>query len=174
MVKKAAGIIGNVISLFLIIIITLSLYSMLQYRKNPDRAPSVLGFCALSVLSGSMRPYLEPGDMIVNRMVSAEEVKAGDVITYRTGSSLVTHRVVREIEENGKRSFITTGDANNTADSSPITEEQLVGKVLFKIPYGGYVARFIASPIGMLVTAIPVFLILIGESGRAMLSGGKK
>lgn len=173
MVKKVAKVIGNIITAFIILIIVMSLYSMLQYRKNPNKVPSVFGITSMSVLTGSMRPYLQPGDMIVDRVVKPEEIMAGDIITYKVGSSIVTHRVVEVLEDSGKLLFVTRGDVNNTDDGKPITEDQLIGKLIFKIPYGGYVARFIRSPIGLLlIIVIPVSFMLIGEL-KNMLSGGK-
>jgi signal peptidase len=147
---------------------------MIQYRKNPDKLPAVFGYSTMSVLTGSMRPYLEPGDMIVDKIVKADEVKVGDVVTYKVGSSIVTHRVVEVITEDSKSLLVTRGDANNTEDGKPITEDQLLGKVIFRIPYGGYIARFIRSPIGLLlIIGIPVSFMLFGEL-RNILSGGKR
>lgn len=77
MVRKVLKALLNIITVFFILIIVMSLYSMLQYRKKPENIPSVFGFSGMSVLSGSMRPYLEPGDMIVDRTVRAEDIKIG-------------------------------------------------------------------------------------------------
>lgn len=172
--KKALKLIGNIVTAMIVLVLVMSLYSILQYRRNPDKLPSVFGYSTMSVLTGSMRPYLQPGDMIVDKQAEAEEVKVGDVITYKVGSSIVTHRVVGIVAEDGKLAFVTRGDANNSEDGKPIKEEQLVGKVIFKIPYGGYVARFVRSPIGlMLVIVIPVSFMLLGEVNN-ILSGGKR
>lgn len=172
--KKLAKVIGNIVTAFLILVIIASLYSMIQYKRNPDKPPQVLGYSTMSVLTGSMRPYLQPGDMIVDKAAKAEEVKVGDIITYKAGGSVVTHRVTEVIRADGKFLFTTRGDANNTADGKPITGEQLIGKVIFKIPYGGYIARFIRSPIGLLIIlAVPISFIFIGEL-KNILSGGKK
>jgi signal peptidase len=173
MVKKLVKFAGNMVTAVIILIIVMSVYSMIQYRKNPDNIPTIFGYSTMSVLTGSMRPYLQPGDIIVDKAVRAEEIKVGDVVTYKAGGSIVTHRVVKVIDESGEPLFRTRGDANNTDDGSPISEEQLIGRVIFRIPYGGYVARFIRSPIGLLlVIVIPVFFMLYGEL-KPILSGGK-
>lgn len=175
MIKRVARVIGNILTVVIIVIIAMSLYSMLQHRRNPEVVPSVFGYSAMSVLSGSMRPYLEPGDMIVDRAVKAKEIIVGDVITYRVGTSIVTHRVVEIMEKDNKVYFLTRGDANNTDDGRPIEEIQLIGRVSFKIPKGGYVARFIRSPIGILIIiGIPIMFMLAGELMKAILSGDKK
>jgi signal peptidase len=174
MAGKVMKVIGNVFTVIIILIVSMSLFSLIQYRKNPNKPPSVFGYSAMSVLTGSMRPYLEPGDMIIDKAIDADEVKVGDVLTYRLGSSIVTHRVTEIIAKDGNLLFETRGDANNTDDSRPVTEDQLIGKVILRVPYGGYVARFIRSPIGLMIfIVIPVAMMLIGELMKGILSGGK-
>ena len=85
---------------------------------------------------------------MVVRPAEAEEIAVGDIITYREpgeGAKLTTHRVVEVEDENGLQ-FITKGDANEVVDQGPVPAENLVGKVVFAIPYAGYVADFAQSP----------------------------
>ena len=112
MAGKVMKVIGNVFTVIIILIVSMSLFSLIQYRKNPNRPPSVFGYSAMSVLTGSMRPYLEPGDMIIDKAIDADEVKVGDVLTYRLGSSIVTHRGTEIIAKDGNLLFETRGDAN--------------------------------------------------------------
>lgn len=163
--RKILKWIGNIIFLFLIVIAVLSLYSGIQARRHPGVIPSILGYKPMSVLSGSMRPLLQPGDMIVVKDVDYENVNTGDVITFKVNeTTLVTHRVVDILEENGTKTFRTKGDANNTEDSGLITPEHFVGVLAFSIPKGGYVGNFIRSPIGfMLLILLPIFFLIGGE-----------
>jgi len=52
----------------------------------------------------------------------------------------VVHRVVEKRQKNGEFSIITKGDNNNTVDQEPVTEQQIIGKVIYKIRYIGYPA----------------------------------
>ena len=52
----------------------------------------------------------------------------------------VVHRVVEKKQKNGEFLLITKGDNNNTVDQEPVTEQQLIGKVIYKIRYIGYPA----------------------------------
>ena len=171
MTRKILKWIGNIIFVFLIVIAVLSIYSGIQARRHPGVVPSILGYKPMSVLSGSMRPLLEPGDMIVVKDVDYKNVNTGDVITFKVnGTTLVTHRVVDIVEKNGKISFRTKGDANNTEDSELITPERLVGVLAFSIPKGGYIGNFIRSPIGfVLLILLPIFFLIGGEI-KTMLS----
>lgn len=174
LLKRVVKLIGNIFTVIVILIFVLSVYSLIQYRKNPDKPPAVFGFNTMSVLSGSMRPYLEPGDIIVGRSVKLPDVKPGDVVTYKVGSSIVTHRVVEIVGNGSNRMLMTKGDANNTDDGKPIAEDQLISRVVFRVPYGGYIARFIRSPIGLIILAgILIALMFAGESKKAILPEGK-
>jgi signal peptidase I len=93
-----------------------------------------------AVSSNSMKPTFERGDMIVVKGVySPNELKIGDIIVYQDLSGKpIVHRIVN-IQDN----IITTkGDANPSPDS-PITFEQVRGKVLFWIPRIGYISLWV-------------------------------
>ena len=97
-------------------------------------------FHPTTVLSGSMRPVLDAGDVVIVAKAPADVVNQGDIIQFRKEKVSVMHRVV-DIQEWGDSSvFITKGDANEDPDSDPVVPEQVVGKVVFKIPKIGWVA----------------------------------
>jgi len=103
-----------------------------------------LGFRPTLVGSGSMRPALDVGDIVVVTAVSAEAVGEGDIIQFGEGGTSTIHRVV-EVQENGSRVFITQGDANDSPDLDPVEAEQIQGRVKFRIPKVGWVAIWIKS-----------------------------
>lgn len=148
----------------IVLVIIISVYSIIQSRLHPGQVPSVLGYKSLSVLSGSMRPVFEPGDMIVIREVKPENIHIGDILTFKVGSTIVTHRVVQVTNENGAITFKTKGDANNTEDGSLTQDDKLIGRYAFRIPYGGYIGSFARSQAGfILLVLLPVGWILVGE-----------
>lgn len=173
--KKIVGVMFNILTFFLIIIFAFTAFSLFQAKRNPNSVPTVLGYKPLSVLSGSMQPLLDPGDMIIVRDTNPQDVKVGDVITYLVDSkTLVTHRVIDIFEENGDKSFKTQGDANNTADPNLVSSSNLVGKLSFNIPYGGYVASFAKSPKGFILFIIFPTIILIGLLIKDLISEVEK
>lgn len=174
-IRKIIRWLGNIVILFLLIIALLSTYSKLQTRRNPNHIPSIAGLTPMSVLTGSMRPMLEPGDMIVTRKLTPEKIEVGDIITYRiSNNALVTHRVIDVVRENGSFWFQTKGDANNTEDLQLINSNEIVGTYLFKIPKGGYVTSFIRTPLATLFLIVLPVLILIGNELRKVLIGVDK
>lgn len=105
--------------------------------------PALVGGMPLSVLTGSMRPNLPPGTLVVVKPTEVEEIAIGDVITFQLESgqsALVTHRVIaRSIDSaSGEIRFTTQGDANNTPDPEPVAPVQVRGTVWYAIPYLGW------------------------------------
>lgn len=94
-----------------------------------------------TVISGSMRPALDVGDVVIIAKVSADTIKPGDIIQFReVGGVTTVHRVVEIREIEGKKVFITQGDANSEPDDNPVIPENVVGKAVFDIPKIGWAA----------------------------------
>ena len=122
----------------------------------------------LTVLSGSMRPSIQPGDIVVSSSIQPESIRIDDVITFRlqdqSQKRSVTHRVVGITTENGTLYFQTKGDANEERDIQPVPAENVVGKVVLTIPLLGYLVNFAQSLLGfILFIMIPATILIIGE-----------
>lgn len=99
----------------------------------------VTGTKAFSVVSDSMVPELVRGDMVFCRETDFETLKSGDIITVKGGTNTCfTHRVFG-IDYN-KQTVTTKGDANNAVDPIPADRDRIVGKVIFKLPYLGWIS----------------------------------
>lgn len=90
------------------------------------------------ILSGSMEPYISPGDMVIIQKTNASDVNVGDIIEYKLPNFNVVHRVISITYNNGDRFFITKGDANQNPDKAPVSSNQIIGKYIFNIPFVGY------------------------------------
>ena len=116
-----------------------------------DRSPnkSLFGFRYYTVLTDSMVPEFESGDMVFVKMTDADKIEKGDIITFNPSSdseAYLTHRVTDKItnyEGTGVTCFRTKGDANNTEDSFLIDEGRVIGTVQFHMPKLGLIIRFI-------------------------------
>ena len=94
--------------------------------------------------SGSMRPAMDVGDVLIVSEVQPDSIEPGDVIQFRTpGEFTMIHRVVEIIEIEGTRFFITKGDANDKPDPDPVIPGNVVGKAVFTIPKIGWVAIWV-------------------------------
>ncbi|MDV2990054.1 MAG: signal peptidase I [Dehalogenimonas sp.] len=101
------------------------------------------------IISGSMTPEYNVGDVVVIAEVPIVSIKVGDVIRFQEGEIAVMHRVVA-IDEIGKDLIFTTkGDANDAVDSAPVVAEQVKGKAAFTVPKIGWIAIFVRSLFGL-------------------------
>ena len=122
--------------------------------------PLALGHGSFSVMSGSMAPAVDAGDVVVAERIAPRQASVGDVVTFRdpqgTGR-LISHRV-RSLRVDGNTVHATTkGDANNTAErwSAPAGGE--IGRVSYRLPKLGYVMVWTRTPLGrLLLIALPL------------------
>ena len=124
------------------------------------------------VTSGSMSPTIKTGDLIAIKPQSS--YKIGDIITFKVGPSqrdIVTHRIVAYKKEG----FATQGDANNVVDERAVEKKNILGRVILKIPYAGYIANILKSKIAILVLVLlPAVLIIIDEIKKIIKEVKKK
>ncbi len=97
----------------------------------------------VAIATGSMEKELHVGDVAIIKKCNANDIEEGDIIEYQMEGYTVIHRVTKKTQKNGRYTFITKGDSNNTEDIEPVTQEQVIGKVIFKIRYVGYPAVWI-------------------------------
>ncbi len=171
MFKKVTVIFANLILVFLLAVGVIILVSFLPLKHN---------FKILTVTSGSMEPTLGVGSAVVVR--GADDYRPDQIITFRAPEAkaekdYVTHRIVSLEEHSDGRYYVTRGDANDAPDSAPIAASAVVGRVLFDVPYIGYVLSYIKTLPGLLIlVVVPATIIVyeevkkIRDEGRAVLA----
>lgn len=161
-IKKGITVLG--LMLF-IIIMTLSITIVYKSYSEPDKIPSVFGWKPFIVLSGSMEDNIMPGDLILTKEIDSLELKVGDVISFRTNKyTVITHRIIKIVEDEGERKYYTKGDNNDSADSEPVYREQIEGIYRYRIPKLGNIAIYLQKPIGIIICiALPLIIILIAQ-----------
>lgn len=137
------------------IIIFCNLYLVIMERVIGVENPTILGYSTAIIASGSMEPILYEDDIILNHAQGSYD--KGDIITFHTGSSFTTHRII-DITNSG---YLTKGDANNVVDQKLVTSEDIVGRVVLTIPYVGILLSFLKTPLGMLIF-IFIGLLIVG------------
>ena len=153
---KIFKIIYYVLLGFVVVIALFLLVSALPITGN---------FKLFVVQSGSMEPSINTGGLIMVKPV--DEYAIGDVVSFGKVTKTkdpTTHRIHDIRVVSGEVFYITKGDANNAPDQKEIREIDIVGKVLFDIPYLGYAIDFAKKPIGFaLIIIIPAVAIIIDE-----------
>jgi signal peptidase I len=102
--------------------------------------PIVTGLTGSVVLTGSMAPLIQVGDVVLAQpLAHSAPVPLGRVVTFtaetNTGSDdLVLHRVVAI---NEFHQLITKGDANLNPDSAPLARNDVVGLARILVPWVG-------------------------------------
>jgi signal peptidase len=101
----------------------------------------VFSYFPTVIVSGSMTPQICIGDVVIIKRESAEAINVGDVMQFKDDNIRIVHRVVEiEEEQTGRKVFWTKGDANKNRDVDPVMPEQVVGKVVYKIPKAGWLS----------------------------------
>lgn len=128
--------------------------------------PRVLGYQTSTMLTGSMSPLIDPGDVVVSVPVQVNSITEGDIITYHIpveDQRVETHRII-EVTTNadGTTAVRTKGDANNGADPWTATlQSDTVYRHAFTIPHLGTVIRTLREPLvrNVLMYGAPALLV---------------
>ncbi|WP_442543661.1 signal peptidase I [Arthrobacter sp. KN11-1C] len=130
--------------------------------------PRVLGYQTSTMLTGSMSPLINPGDVVVTVPVAVQNLKVGDIITYHIpveDQRVETHRIIDlVVNSQGTATVRTKGDANNGAD--PWTATLAAGQVdrqVFTVPYLGNAIRALRDPmvLKVLMYGAPAALVVM-------------
>ncbi len=166
--KNVTKILSWVLLAFLILIAGLLIYNIVTSKIYEIRGQKYEPEIALyTIISPSMEPNINVYDVVVTKKVKDfSTIKEGDVITFISTSTLgegltVTHRVKEVVKTEDDIKFRTQGDNNKIPDSSLASSKNVMGKVLFKIPWVGHIQFFLQSKGGWLFALlIPAMLIV--------------
>lgn len=107
------------------------------------------------VKSGSMEPTFKAGGVVFINKNAKYDV--GDPIAFYVGSNYVTHRITGV----GEGGYITQGDANESEDPWQVTDEMIDGKVVFHIPYIGFVLEYAKTKAGIIIIGALVLCLIL-------------
>lgn len=132
---KIKKVLLGVINILLVIGIVFGVGLLFDKYVNQSIAPTSFGITPLLVETGSMEPEIRAGSVVVSKKTKISQLKKGNVISFYEDSEknyVVTHRI-SDINRSGDDVLIETkGDANNTADSNLISQDMIIGKVVFE------------------------------------------
>lgn len=164
--NKFLTILGTVLCIILVPILIINCTLIAKSVLNKDDVPSVGGYMPLIVLTDSMYPTIESGDLIICHTEDAENIQVGDIISFfdpaGNGTSIVTHRVLEVTEQDGEIAFKTKGDGNNVEDQMLVPAEKLVSVYQTRIPGAGNVAMFMQTTPGLIVCVVLPLCLIFG------------
>jgi signal peptidase len=121
--------------------------------------PVLFGYHTYILEGSSMEPTLKLGSVAVTKPVAVNALEVGDIIAYRArpDTTPVLHRIIEVTEVEGRRAFITQGDKNATPDAEPVILAGEGDRVVYSVPYAGYILEFAQSWLGRaLLLGLPV------------------
>lgn len=173
-VRRIPAIIGILLCIILIPILVMNLTIIVKSYINPDKVPDFFGIKPFIVITGSMEGTISAGDLVITKAVDPSTLQVGDIISYKEGNAVITHRIVEMTTADGEPAFITKGDANNAEDTNPVTWTQVEGVYLFGIAGLGNLSLYMQTPVGILVfVGIPLCCFILYDIIRRRLDNKK-
>ncbi len=164
-VKKISINLLKIIGMFIVV----SFLSLVIFQRFFPESEGIFGFRTFVIVSESMKPELNIGDVILVRDVEPKDVKVGDNITYKGRSGdiedmIITHQVTRIQDEENRKIFYTQGVNNPLEDNDYVVEEQMYGVVVHKFIVFSLLSKVIRSTVGfVLFIFLPLSVLFVLE-----------
>ena len=165
---RTAGILGRAV-------LGLALAAALAAFLFLAVGPRVLGYQTSTMLTGSMAPLINPGDVVVSVRTPTSQLEVGDVLTYHIpvdDRRVETHRVIEVARPGDGTTLVRTqGDANNGPDpwTAVITDDAVYTTVAV-VPHLGDAIRFLrqggASTVLMYTSAAALVAVVLHSIWR--------
>lgn len=166
-IKRVFNIIKSIINVVIVVFVLCFVLIVCLQRFSNNRI-SFFNYRLFTVVSGSMEPMYEIGDVLIAKEKDPATIKVGDTISYlgsigQFNDKVITHRVVNIEKKDGKYLFHTKGDANLIEDPI-VSEDKLYGVVIYKTLLLSNVYRIVGTTTGMFIfVIIPIFYIIGSE-----------
>lgn len=181
---KVFTIVGIVFCAILLPLLIVNVVMIINSYTHKDEAPSFGKYVPFIVTSNSMSGVIEGGDIILTKKIDPQNVELYDIIAFYdpkgSGTSVVTHRVIKIDQTENGLVFYTVGDANfkehfpdrekveyfenealeNLMDVVP--ENKVISEYSFRIPLLGHVSLFMSTIPGFIVCVLVPLLLLVG------------
>lgn len=145
------------------VLLTIVMFAFAVVQRISNNEKGIFGIKIFTVISWSMVPVYDIGDILIVKEIETQEIKVDDDIVYRgergaVKDKTITHRVVEvNKKEEGDYTIITKGVANIARDPA-ITGDQVYGKVIGHITIINFILKIIFS--GYILILIPVIIII--------------
>lgn len=161
MKKGKFNIVLRIIKVLATVIAVIALAIVILQRVTNNKL-KLFGYGVYTVISESMLPEYEIGDMFIAKEINQDSIKIGDDIVYigqedSYKDKVITHRVIR-MEKDGT---IVTKGINNPLEDPPITYNQVYGKVAHRLIVFSLFSKLMNNSILFYVLIFVPFTILI-------------
>lgn len=145
------------------IILVMALLVILTQRFSNNNV-SIFGIRMFVIVSGSMEPVYNIGDILIAKETPSKDINVGDDVVYLGSNKdfknmIITHRVIEKNEENGKYIFRTKG-VNNQFEDPKIDSSQIYGKILYRTVFLSYISKLLMDTTSYFIISIIVGLMV--------------
>lgn len=146
---KLSNILFNILTILTVIAVVFVGYNLIAGNKG------------YAVIHDSMSPVINRGDVVFVKAVAFDDLKRGDIITakFKDSENVFTHQII-EIDKSAHEVW-TKGENNPSADPDPTGEEQILGRVVYHVPFLGYLSVATSSEYFMYILVIFCAVVLL-------------
>ena len=160
---KILSILFNIGTVITFVVSIIFLFIVINSRKNSGNL-HIGNYRLYTVASGSMGKAMPTGSLIIVKDVDTDSLKKGDIISFKSESIIITHRIYDIYEQaNGGRVITTKGDANSQPDPAPVMSRNIVGRVQLKLPLAGFVLNFLRTKQALFIISFTLLGVCIFE-----------
>lgn len=165
--NKTFQIIYTIIKIF--VVAMLSIYLLFVIVQRFTNNSSILGYRVFTIATGSMEPVYNIDDVILVKDTDPSTLKKGDDIAYLGNRDavkglIVTHRIIRIETFNDGKVHYTLKGVNNKYEDPSITEDQILGKVVGKLPVVNFINHVVKNIYGFFFLVFcPLVLVIFLE-----------
>lgn len=148
----------TVLNTILVLLVLLGVFVVFSFIPFPGN------YRVFTVQSGSMEPTIHTGSMLFVK--PAKDYNVGDIVTRRTNDPkiTITHRIADKKDDEGRITFKTKGDANESSDIETVNQRDIIGRVFLTVPFMGYPVAYAKTTPGIiLLIIIPAVIIIYDE-----------
>jgi signal peptidase I len=108
------------------------------------------GHPTIVIGGSSMKPSIDVGAAVVLDRVDPALLRVGEVVSVSAGPArpIVTHRIVRVVDQPDGGFLALKGDANGDEDPTLVPASAVVGRVTWTLPFAGYALTTLSVPAG--------------------------
>ena len=153
-------IIKAIVSFFIIIVV-----SIIFIQRISDNKLTLGGYSIYTIITESMVPKYNVGDMVIAKKIPITELKVNDDIVYLGNKNdfagkIVTHQII-EIEKKGNELYFHTKGIANMIEDPLVEENQILGKVIMTGTILSLISKIVNNPYGFYFVIFVPFAILL-------------
>ncbi|MFW6047281.1 MAG: signal peptidase I [Candidatus Woesearchaeota archaeon] len=165
--KKIVDVITTIILIILIALVVIFAITSVYYRSQ-DKIIKIYGYSMSYVVSDSMKPTFEAGDVIINKEVKdLSQLEEGDIITYKSeegalAGKYMTHRIDEIKTTSDNTDIYTKGDNNESIDPEILEFNQIEGVFYTQLEFFGLILSIFLNPLIFFVfLSLPILILTI-------------